>query len=57
MTSIWSLYGLGPNPEVSVAGYWQLVTDTCNMNRYEQDMYMYESVQICGGDMNRFQQI
>ena len=26
-------------------------------NRYEQDMYMYESVQICGGDMNRFQQI
>ena len=56
MTSIGPC-GLGPNPAVSVAGYWQLVTDTCNVNRYEQDMYMYESVQICGGDMNRFQQI
>ena len=25
----------------------------CNMNRYEQDMCMYKSAHICGGDINK----
>ncbi len=57
MISIGPCMEWGPTPAVSVAGYCQLVTDTCNMNRYEQDMCMYESVQICGGDTNRYKQI
>ena len=50
MTHIGPCMDWGPIPEVSVAGYWQLVTDTSNMNmqnRYEQDMCMYESAYIC----------
>ena len=46
----------GPTLAVSDAGYW-FETDTCNMNRYEQDMCMCDSVQICGGDTNRYKQI
>jgi hypothetical protein len=47
----------GPTSAVSVAGYWHLAADTCNMNRYERDMCMYVSAQICGGDTNRYEQI
>jgi len=53
MTRIGPCMDWGPTPVLSVAGYWQFVTDTCNINRYERDMYMYESAQICGGDTNK----
>jgi len=53
MTRINPCMDWGPTPAVSVAGYWQLVTDTCNMNRYQQDMFMYESAQIFQRDTNQ----
>ena len=34
---------------VHICLYWCI----CNMNRYERDMCMYESVHICGGDINK----
>jgi hypothetical protein len=55
MTSTDPCMQLGPTPAASVAGYWQLAADTCNMDRYEQDMCMYVSAQICGGDINEIQ--
>ena len=47
MTRICPCVDWGTTPADSVAGYWQLVTDTSNMNRYERDMCMSVSVQIC----------
>ena len=47
MTRICPCVDWGTTPADSVAGYWQLVTDTSNMNRYEQDMCTSVSVQIC----------
>ena len=60
MTSICPCMDWGPTPAeaaVSVACYWQFVTDTCNINRYVRDMCMYESAQICGGDTNKSSEI
>ena len=57
MTSMDPCMDWGPTPAVSVAGYWQLVTDTSDMSRYEQDPSMYESAQICGGDTSRYEEI
>ncbi len=51
MTSICPCVNREPTratPADSVAGYWQLVTDTSNMIRYEQDMCMCVFAQICG---------
>ena len=47
MTRICPCVDWGTTPADSVAGYWQLVTDTSNMNRYERDMCTSVSVQIC----------
>jgi len=57
MTRIGPCMDWGPTPALSVAGYWQFVTDTCNINRYIRDMCMYESAQICGGDTNKSSEI
>ena len=60
MTSICPCVNWGPTPADSVAGYWQLVTDTSNMNRYERDMCMNESAyifEICEGYTYRYKQI
>jgi len=54
-----------PAAVVSVAGYWQLVSDTCNMNKYERDMYMYKlytlnllkSAGVIKSDTKRFKRI
>ena len=35
-----SLYGWGGPPGVRVARYWQFITDTYDIHRYEQDMLM-----------------
>ena len=48
MTRICPCVDWGTTPADSVAGYWQLVTDASNMNRYERDMYMHVSSQLCG---------
>ena len=57
MTRIGPCMDWGPTPALSVAGYRQFVTDTCNINRYIREMCMYGSAQICGGDTNKSSEI
>jgi len=57
MTSICPYKDWGPTPAVSNTGYWQLVTYTCEMNRYERDIFTDVFVPICGGDTDRYRQI
>ena len=36
-----------------ISVYIGVYQDICNINRYEQDMCMYKSAHICGGDINK----
>jgi len=60
LTSICPYMDEGAQSAVRVAGYWQFVTDTYDIHRYEQDMLMwvsYEEICTCEYLGEKYKQI